>query len=201
MRWHDPSVSRSLDVVVAAVASAAVAAGAHEVHSGALREVEGSVFSALNGLSDRGHVPVWAFMQAGSLGGAVGVGAAVASKGDPALGRRLATVGSLAWLGSKAVKPLAQRGRPAAVVVAARVLGRAQAGLGYPSGHAAVAAAMASAASPRIERRWRAPLWLGALGVGLTRVYVGAHLPLDVLGGVALGVAVERTVRAISGPA
>jgi len=27
--------------------------------------------------------------------------------------------------------------------------------------------------------------------VGLTRVYVGAHLPLDVAGGAALGLAVE----------
>jgi undecaprenyl-diphosphatase len=31
--------------------------------------------------------------------------------------------------------------------------------------------------------------------VGLTRVYVGAHLPLDVAGGAALGLAVEAAVR------
>ena len=33
--------------------------------------------------------------------------------------------------------------------------------------------------------------------VGLTRVYVGAHLPLDVVGGAALGLAVEATAELI----
>lgn len=194
-------MSRSRDVLVVVLASAAVAAGAREVRRNHLRDLEGRVFSALNGLSDQGHVPVWTVMQVGSLGGAIGIGAAVASKGRPELGRRLATVGSVAWFASKGVKPFARRGRPVAVVAAARVLGRAQAGLGYPSGHAAVAAAMVSAASPRLDRRWLLPLSVGALGVGLTRVYVGAHMPLDVLGGLALGVGVERAVRAVKGPA
>jgi membrane-associated phospholipid phosphatase len=31
--------------------------------------------------------------------------------------------------------------------------------------------------------------------VGLTRVYVGAHLPLDVAGGAALGLAVEAAAE------
>jgi glycosyltransferase 2 family protein len=35
----------------------------------------------------------------------------------------------------------------------------------------------------------------GASTVGLARVYVGAHLPLDALGGAALGWAVSRTGR------
>ena len=40
--------------------------------------------------------------------------------------------------------------------------------------------------------------------VGLTRVYVGAHLPLDVAGGAALGLAVEAAAELVlagrSGP-
>jgi hypothetical protein len=48
---------------------------------------------------------------------------------------------------AKARRRAARRGRSAALLDAARVLGHTQAGLGYPSGHAAVAVAMTAAAS------------------------------------------------------
>jgi hypothetical protein len=64
-----------------------------------------------------------------------------------------------------------------------------QRGLGYPSGHAAVAATLYVVAAPHLRSRWRAGLAALTSGVGLARIYVGAHLPLDVLGGVALGAA------------
>ncbi|HSJ44834.1 MAG TPA: phosphatase PAP2 family protein [Euzebyales bacterium] len=113
----------------------------------------------------------------------------------------MATVGSLSWLGSKAIKPFAKRGRPALVVEVARVLGREQAGLGYPSGHAGVAVAMAAALAPHVGPLARAPLGLGALGIGASRIYVGAHMPLDVAGGAALGLATERALRLVTGRA
>jgi len=175
--------------------------GAWEVRRPSVRAAEARCFAGLNGISDRALVPAWAVMQAGSVGGSIAIGALVARSGRPRLGTRLATVGTLAWAASKVVKPLAGRGRPAAVVEPARILGREQAGLGYPSGHAAVAAGMALVALPHVGSRWRGPLVVAATVVGATRVYVGAHLPLDVLGGVALGVATERAVRALRGPA
>ena len=161
---------------------------------------EARSFARLNTLSDRIHRPVWVAMQVGSLGGTLATGGVIAVLADRRLGQRVATVGALSWLGSKAIKPFARRGRPAAVVDVARVLGRAQAGLGYPSGHAAVGVAMAAAAASHLPPAWRGPAWAGAVVVGATRVYVGAHLPLDVLGGYALGIATERTVRAVMGP-
>jgi glycosyltransferase 2 family protein len=189
------------DVAVLALAAGAVALGARTARTGRLGALESRCFAAVNGLSDRTFVPVWTVMQIGSLGGALATGAAVAATGRPRLGRRLATVGSLTWLGSKAIKPFVQRGRPALVVEVARIRGRAQAGLGYPSGHAGVAVAMAAAVAPHVSRRARAPLWLAALGIGGSRVYVGAHMPLDVAGGVALGLATERAVRLVTGRA
>ena len=186
---------------MAGAAAGAVALGACEARRGALRDVEARAFATLNGLSERGRRPAWTVMQLGSLGGSLATGAAVAARGRPRLGRRLATVGSLAWVGSKLIKPFASRGRPAVVVEATRILGREQSGLGYPSGHAAVAFAMVSAVSPHLPRCWRGPLWATAVTVGMTRIYVGAHLPLDVAGGMALGVATERAIRAVKGPA
>ena len=187
---------RDLAIVVAAVG--VVAGGARAARRGRWLAVENRAFDAVNGLDPRGHRPAWVAMQLGSLGGALVTGGLVALGGRARLGRRLGVVGTLAWLGSKAVKPFVGRGRPATELARARVLGREQAGLGYPSGHAAVAVAMASAVAPQLAPRLRPVVWLGALGVGATRMYVGAHLPLDIVGGVALGVGTERVVRIVT---
>ena len=152
-------------------------------------------FQAVNGLSHRGYHAIWLPMQLGSLGGPLAVGAAMAARGERRVGAHAAAVGTFAWVAAKAVKPAARRGRPAVAVAATRVLGQEQAGLGYPSGHAAVSAATAAVVVPRLPRRWRRPAWTLALAVGPMRTYVGAHLPLDVVGGIALGPALGTAAR------
>jgi undecaprenyl-diphosphatase len=147
-------------------------------------------FELVNGLSRRVYAPVWGLMQLGSLGGPLVTGAVIRAAGHRRLGNRVMAVGALTWVTAKAIKPSVRRGRPAVTIPATRVLGHEQAGLGYPSGHAAVAAATVVVIAPHLPRRWRLPAWAVALAVGPMRAYVGAHLPLDVLGGVALGIAV-----------
>lgn len=176
--------------VVAGIALAVFLAGARAARSGEVSALELRCFQAANGLPHRAYAPVWAFMQFGSLGGALGTGAVLRLAGRRELGNRVAVVGTVAWAAAKAVKPFVRRGRPAHTVEAALVRGPEQAGLGYPSGHAAVAAAVAGVATPHLPRRWRAPAWAAALAVGPTRSYVGAHLPLDIVGGAALGIAI-----------
>ena len=65
--------------------------------------------------------------------------------------------------------------------------GTAAAGLGFPSGHTTVAAALATAAGPYLGRRGRRISWCGVWIVAIARIYVGAHFPLDTVGGTALG--------------
>jgi undecaprenyl-diphosphatase len=185
---------------VIAVSAAGFVLGAHEARTGVVRPVEARCFELVNGLSGHGFAPVWVVMQVGSLAGSVGLGLLTGLAGRRRLGSALVGGAVTTWLAAKAVKPCIQRGRPTAVIGQARVLGREQAGLGYPSGHAAVATALAAAALPHVDRALRAPLLLAAAGVGTARVYVGAHLPLDVVGGMALGLAIG-TVWCPRGPA
>jgi glycosyltransferase 2 family protein len=157
------------------------------------------VFAAANRLPEAVYAPSWVAMQLGSLGGALGVAAAAHASGRPGLAGRLAVWSTASWAAAKVVKPFVRRGRPAAALGAARVLGREQRGLGYPSGHAAVAATLASVAGPELPLRWRGLAWSAVAGVSVSRMYVGAHLPLDVAGGLALGVGMGALSR-MAGP-
>jgi membrane-associated phospholipid phosphatase len=156
-----------------------------EVHG-----IERDVFRAVNDLPDALHPPVYGAMQAGSLAGAwVAAGGAWAS-GHSKLARALAAAGTGVWAGAKLVKWRVGRGRPARHVEDVRIRGNEQSGLGYPSGHAAVAFCLAAIAHAEIPPRVRPGVWALAATVGLARIYVGAHLPLDVVGGAALGLTV-----------
>lgn len=149
---------------------------------------EERLFRRINGLPDTVWPVAWLPMQLGSVGGSVLV---VSLAGFVTRDRRLtlAALGAsqAAWWTGKVVKALASRGRPAALLSDVR-LREAARGLGYVSGHAAVAFALASVVAPAVPRRWRPPTFATAAVVGACRVYAGAHLPIDVVGGAGLGV-------------
>ena len=119
---------------------------------------------------------------------------------DRELAGRLLAGGAGTWALSKLVKQMVRRPRPAALVSGARTRGRDASGLGYLSGHAGVAVALGTAAFPRLGPSGRAVVAAAVPIVGLSRIYVGAHLPLDVAGGAGLGLAVDAAVALIGHP-
>ena len=64
-------------------------------------------------------------------------------------------------------------------------------GMSYPSAHASMSFAGASALSAALPA---APLYATAAAMALSRPYVGVHYPSDVLAGAALGSAMARLV-------
>lgn len=98
----------------------------------------------------------------------------------------VALAGTLAWFAAKLVKDTIQRPRPGGLLDDVARFGPTE-GLGFASGHTAVAAALACAIAPYLPRYARRAVWTVPWLVGLGRIYFGAHLPLDIIGGAAVG--------------
>lgn len=161
--------------------------------------LETNVFRLVNDLPAVLYPLFWAVMLLGNLLAVPVIAAAAALTRRYRLAVNLAVAGTAAWLLAKVVKQAVLRGRPPSLLDHVHLHGPPATGLGYVSGHAAVAVAMASVASPYLSRRMRRLVWLLAAIVCLARLYVGAHLPLDVLGGAALGWAVGALVHLLLG--
>ncbi|NKZ08038.1 lysylphosphatidylglycerol synthase domain-containing protein [Actinomadura latina] len=166
---------------------------------GFLLRPEIDVFRLINDLPGWLIRPVDVVMQAGALGAAGATAAAALAVRRVRLAVDLALAGSLAWLLAKLVKDVADRGRPGALLSEVVLRGAHEGGLGFVSGHAAVAAALATVAAAHVRRPVRWALWAVAVAVPLSRVYVGAHFPLDVVAGAALGWAVGGAVHLARG--
>jgi len=151
--------------------------------------IERGIFRGVNDLPVFLYRPIWVVMQFGN-GAAipvVAVIALVARRFRLALG--LGVAGLAVYFLDKGAKLVVVRHRPPQLLDDVRVLGGMATGRGYPSGHAAVAFALATIAWLWFGRRWRWYFFPAAIVVCVARVYVGAHFPLDVVGGAALGLA------------
>ena len=140
----------------------------------------------LTGLAD--HSKLW-----------VGPAAVLTLTGSPrarrAAGRGLTTLAATGLIANQVAKRLNRRPRPSLLrVPLARIAGRIPTSTSFPSGHAASAAAFASAVALEIPAL-RVPLATLAGLVGFSRVATGAHYPSDVAAGFVLG----ATVASIGG--
>jgi membrane-associated phospholipid phosphatase len=182
---------------VAAGVAVAVATGMAARRGVSAREAR--VFQAVNTLPDQANRAIWVPMQYGTFGTVPALATLALLRRHPRMAVALATAGTAAWFLAKAVKPLVGRSRPAGIVSEAIVRGTEEGDEGFPSGHAAVSAALTVVAWPYLPGRWKPLPAALAAAVPVARVYVGAHLPLDVIGGSALGVAVGFAVNVALG--
>jgi membrane-associated phospholipid phosphatase len=165
------------------------------VTRGKIDPEEERIFRAANEATDVIRIPVRGVMQMGTFG-TVPVAAGVAFvAGRRELAAALALGGTAAWLLAKQAKPLGGRARPAVLLDGVRTREGIEGDLGWVSGHTAVATMIAATTWVGGPRWFRPVLVAGAATTAYGRMYVGAHLPLDLVGGAGLGMMVSALVR------
>lgn len=108
----------------------------------------------------------------------------------PEVAWKLALAGLFVILATHGLKPLFLSLRPPAVLDPSvfRVIGPAHRLGSFPSGHTMAAFAYAGVMVLAVRSRWLGSVAVfAALGVGISRIAVGVHWPIDVAAGAALG--------------
>jgi undecaprenyl-diphosphatase len=188
---------RALDIVLMAVGATALVASALLAERG-VYGWEVAIFQAINGLPGSLRPLLWVLNQYGTaITIPVATVIAVAFR-RWVLAAALAMSGVTVYVLARVIKGYVGRGRPSALVES--VVERepfSPESLGYPSGHAAVAWAITIIVLFFMGRPWRTVAIALAIVVPLGRMYVAAHLPLDLIGGAALGVFVASAVSLV----
>ncbi len=161
---------------------------------------EAQTFRVLNDLPDSIQPAVWVFNQYGVFITIPVLSLVALASGRRRMALALAASGVGVYLLAKLVKLYVERGRPGDLITSVNEREIfAPDSLGYPSGHAAVAAALTVVVAAYLGRRCAIAAVCLAVIVLLCRTYIGAHLPLDLIGGAALGVVAEAAVDLIMG--
>ena len=203
------SALRNWTITFGVALGVAVVAGV-VASSGTVAEWEASIFHAINDLPDWLYRPMWVFQLAGLLFVplVVAIGAAIFRRWW--LAAALIVFVPLKLFVEKAVvKQLVERERPGTTICGAPddfdpTCGNFRGdvpleGLSFVSGHAIIAWGVAVLLWPVLPGRWKlVPVAIAILNA-IARVYLGAHNPLDVVGGGAIGIAIGAVLVIVIG--
>jgi undecaprenyl-diphosphatase len=191
---------RQADALIAAVGLGVVVVCGVLVANRVLVGTDVAVFRRINHWPGWLYPPMWVVQLSGVIGALplAAAGAAVLRRLRLAVALAAATV--LKPLLEAAAKTFVQRARPAETLHDVILRGNSAAhGLSFPSGHAMVIFTIATLASPYFKGWWKALPWALAAAVCLSRVYLGAHFPLDVAAGAGLGVFLGGVLNLVVG--
>lgn len=171
--------------LIAAIILFAVSAAL--VGDGQLAEWEKQLFYGVYNLSDTWEPFFWTLTQLGGVGVLLALSFIFLAIKKYTVVIQMMIAGLLAELLAHAGKSFVGRPRPAEFFAELVTRDEFISGPGFPSGHTAVATAIALVMLPHLPRKlwWISPAWI--IGVMLSRLYLGVHAPMDLVGGFAIG--------------
>jgi membrane-associated phospholipid phosphatase len=194
---HHP-LGRTGNLLIALAGLVVVGLCALVARDGTVGSTERSVFHAINDLPGWLYPVLWPFQQFGNLLVALVIGVVVAAllrKWWVAAAVLAAVV--LKLLFERGVKEIVQRSRPGTTIGNITVHGDVPLhGNSFVSGHAVAITAVAGLIAPILPRRWKWVPWVLVALNGIARIYVGAHNPLDVIGGIGVGLVIAGVLNA-----
>jgi membrane-associated phospholipid phosphatase len=191
---------RKADVFIAGVGLGVVVVCGVLVANRVLVGTDVAVFRRVNHWPGWLYAPMWTVQLSGVIGALPVVAAGAAVLRRLRLAAALAVATALKPLLEAAAKTFVQRDRPAETLHDVILRGNSAAhGLSFPSGHAMVIFAIATLVAPYFKGWWKVLPWALAAAVCLSRVYLGAHFPLDVAAGAGLGVLMGGVLNLVVG--
>jgi glycosyltransferase 2 family protein len=194
-------VTRRDELIAFVVGLLVLVVGCLVVGDGNVPGWEESVFRAVNDLPDW----LYPIVLPGNLLGALVIAPIVAvlalSVRQYWLALAIVIAGVLKLVTERVVKAVVTRERPG-TSIGSDIETRGDvsvSGESFVSGHAILAAAVATVVAPYVPPRGRIALGLVVVFVMFARVYVGAHNPLDVICGAGLGVALGAAINLVLG--
>lgn len=107
--------------------------------------------------------------------------------------------GGGAYLLALGLKQLSIRARPYELINGVFVRENSVGAYGFPSGHVAVATALALITYRYVPKRYHRYVTWTVVLVAVSRLYLGVHFPMDLIGGFAIGLTVGAAVNYVFG--
>lgn len=110
---------------------------------------------------------------------------------DAAIGRRIAIAFLASFYANEQIKQLVDRPRPFEIdpsVLRSQAARATAPGASFPSGHAQAATVFYGSLAAYVRRRWLLAVSIVVVVlIGASRLYLGVHMPIDVVGGIGIG--------------